>query len=114
MTSGLSVSPCVSNKRAQTQEPTPEAERVGSAVLGYIPAALVEVGRRAIVVKPESVVKWHRAGFRLYWRSRRGRVGGELSPELRQLIQGIASENSTWGASRIHAELLIACCSGRA
>ncbi|HEV2495108.1 MAG TPA: helix-turn-helix domain-containing protein [Terriglobia bacterium] len=61
-----------------------------------------------MVVKPETVVSWHRAGFRLYWRflSRRGRGRRRIIPELRQLIQRLASENPTWGAPRIHGELL--------
>lgn len=61
-----------------------------------------------IVVKPETVVSWHRAGFRLYWGflSRRGPGRRKITPELRQLIQRMASENATWGAPRIHGELL--------
>jgi hypothetical protein len=62
-----------------------------------------------VVVKPETVVRWHRAGFRLYWRflSRRkekGRPG--IGSELRQLIERMAKENPTWGGPRIHGELL--------
>jgi putative transposase len=61
-----------------------------------------------IVVKPETVVGWHRGGFRLYWRflSRRGPGRPRITSELRQLIQRMASENRTWGAPRIHGELL--------
>jgi hypothetical protein len=52
-----------------------------------------------VVVKPKTVVSWHRAGFRLYWRflSRRGRGRRRIIPDLRQLIQRLASENPTWG-----------------
>jgi transposase InsO family protein len=59
-----------------------------------------------IIVEPETVVRWHRAGFKVFWRwkSRRiGRPGTER--EIRELIRRIASENSTWGAPRVHAEL---------
>ena len=61
-----------------------------------------------IVVKPETVVGWHRAGFRLYWRWRsRPRTGRpRVGPELRTLIRRLAVENSGWGAPRIHGELL--------
>jgi putative transposase len=62
-----------------------------------------------LVVKPETVVGWHRTGFRLYWRWRsRGPAGGraKISLELRELIQRMARENPTWGAPKIHGELL--------
>jgi transposase InsO family protein len=64
-----------------------------------------------MVVTPETVVRWHRAGFRLYWRliSRvRRRVGRKkLSKEVRHLIFRMVAENPTWGAPRIHGELLM-------
>ncbi len=62
-----------------------------------------------VVVKPETVVRWHRAGFRLYCRflSRRREKGRtRISSELRQLLERMAKENPTWGAPRIHGELL--------
>src|SRR5215472_7650140 len=61
-----------------------------------------------IVVKPETVVSWHSAGFRLYWRflSRRRPGRPRITSDLRRLIQRIASENALWGAPRIHGELL--------
>jgi hypothetical protein len=64
-----------------------------------------------IAVTPETVVRWHRAGFRLYWRliSRaRTQVGRRLaSKEGRELIFQMVAENPTWGAPRIHGELLM-------
>jgi putative transposase len=64
-----------------------------------------------IVVSPETVVRWHRAGFRMYWRliSRvRGPVGRRPTPkEGRELIFRMVAENPTWGAPRIHGELLM-------
>ena len=62
-----------------------------------------------VVVKPETVVRWHRAGFRLYWRwlSRRRELGRpRIGSEIRQLIARMASENPLWGAPRIHGELV--------
>ena len=63
-----------------------------------------------VMVTPRTVVAWHRAGFRLYWRwlSRAKQVGGRkpVSKELRGLILRMAMENPTWGAPRIHGELL--------
>ena len=62
-----------------------------------------------IIVKPETVVRWHRAGFKTYWRwksktKRRGRP--RITGEVRKLINQMENENPTWGAPRIHAELL--------
>ncbi len=61
-----------------------------------------------IVVKPETVIKWHRQGFKLYWRwkSRPGKVGRpRISKEIRDLIRQMSRENPTWGAPRIQSEL---------
>jgi hypothetical protein len=66
--------------------------------------------RSLILVTPETVVRWHRARFRLYWSwiSRAGHAVGRkpISGELRELIFRIVAENPTWGAPRIHGELL--------
>lgn len=62
-----------------------------------------------LVVTPETVVRWHKAGFRLYWRwiSRKEKTGRKaISRELRDLIFQMMQENPTWGAPRIHGELL--------
>jgi putative transposase len=60
-----------------------------------------------VIVKPETVVGWHRAGFRLYWRwkSRPGGGRPRITPEVRALIRRLAQENTDWGAPRIHGEL---------
>ena len=64
-----------------------------------------------IVVNPETVVRWHRLGFALYWRviSKARRVVGRkrISKEVRDLIFRMAAGNPTWGAPRIHGELLM-------
>ena len=64
-----------------------------------------------ILVSPETVVRWHRAGFALYWRaiSRARQVVGRkrISKEVRDLIFRMVAENATWGAPRIHGELLM-------
>ena len=63
-----------------------------------------------ILVTPRTVVGWHRAGFRLYWKwlSRARSRGGRkpVSKEIRALIFQMVAENPTWGAPRIHGELL--------
>ena len=60
-----------------------------------------------LIVQPETVVGWHRAGFRLYWRWRCRPRGGRprITQELRDLIGRLAQENADWGAPKIHAEL---------
>jgi putative transposase len=61
-----------------------------------------------VIVKPETVIKWHRQGFKCYWRwkSRAGRVGRpRIYLEIRDLIRRMSHENPTWGVPRIQAEL---------
>ena len=62
-----------------------------------------------LIVKPDTVVGWHRKGFRLYWRfrSRSKMVGRPVTArDVRASIHTMAKENPTWGAPRIHGELL--------
>ena len=60
------------------------------------------------VIRPETLVRWHRAGFRQYWRWKSRSFGGrpQIDTELRALIQQMSIENPLWGAPRIHGELL--------
>ena len=62
-----------------------------------------------VLVKPDTVISWHRAGYRLFrrWRSRPHRVGRpKVAEEARRLIRRMKRENPRWGAPRIHGELL--------
>ena len=60
-----------------------------------------------VLVKPSTVVQWHRRGFRLFWRWRSRRLGRpRISPEIRDLIRRMSRANPLWGAPRIHGELL--------
>ena len=61
-----------------------------------------------ILVKPETVIGWHRKGFKLYWTWKSRNRGGRprIDAEIRSLIRRMARENPTWGAPRIHGELL--------
>ena len=60
-----------------------------------------------VLVKPATVVQWHRKGFRLYWRRRSRRLGRpRMSREIRDLIRKMSLANPLWGAPRIHGELL--------
>src|SRR5712672_4518120 len=60
------------------------------------------------IVQPETLVRWHRAGFRRYWRWKSNSRGGRppIENELPALIRQMSTENQLWGAPRIHGELL--------
>ena len=58
------------------------------------------------ILRPETLVRWHRAGFRCYWRSRPQGGRPKIDTELRVLIRRMSMENPLWGAPRIHGELL--------
>src|SRR5262249_47630005 len=60
------------------------------------------------IVRPETVVRWHRKGFTSYWRWKSRSPGGRprIAKEVRDLIRRMSFENSMWGATKIHGELL--------
>jgi len=60
-----------------------------------------------IVVKPATVIRWHRKGFRLFWKFK-SKIPGRprINPEIRKLVKKMALANPTWGAPRIHGELI--------
>src|SRR6476646_9491169 len=60
------------------------------------------------IIRPETLVRWHRAGFRCYWRWKSCPLGGrpQIETKLRVLIGRMSVENPLWGAPRIHGELL--------
>ena len=60
------------------------------------------------IIRPETLVRWRRAGFRRYWRWKSRSLGGrpQISADLRALIRRMSIENPLWGAPRIHGELL--------
>ena len=64
--------------------------------------------RHLAIVQPDTVLGWHRAGWRLYWRwrSNAGRGRPKVPAEVRTLIYRMSLENAQWGAPRIHGELL--------
>jgi putative transposase len=62
-----------------------------------------------VIVKPDTVIAWHRRGFRLFWKwkGHGGRAGRPAIPhDDRALIRRMSRENPLWGAPRIHGELL--------
>jgi hypothetical protein len=60
------------------------------------------------IIRPETLLRWHRAGFRGYWRWKSRPQGGrpQIDTELRGLIRRMSIENPLWGAPRLHGELL--------
>src|SRR5256884_9500482 len=60
------------------------------------------------IIRPETLVRWHRAGFRRYWRWKSRLLGGrpQIDVDLRALIRRMSIDNPLWGAPRIHGELL--------
>lgn len=61
-----------------------------------------------VIVKPETVIKWHRQGFKLFWKMKNKYKGGRKRKDsiTRKLIIQLAKENIYWGIPRIHRELL--------
>ena len=61
------------------------------------------------VVQPETILRWHRAGFKVFWRWKSRKRAGrpKIDRELRDLIRRMSKENPLWGAARIHGELLM-------
>ena len=81
------------------------SERALLVLMTWLWPSLLGLSR---VVQPDTILRWHRAGFRVYWRWKsRGRPGRpSVSRELRELIRRMSRENPLWGAPRIHGELL--------
>src|SRR5438067_12964316 len=70
----------------------------------WFPSALSAIA----ILRPETIIRWHRAGFQSYWRERSRKPVGrpKISAELRNLIGGMSRANHLWGAPHIHGELL--------
>ena len=77
-------------------------------VLGCVCGLFPNTRDALAIIRPETVMRWHRAGFRSYWRWKSRRRPGRpaVSDELRQLIRDMSIANPLWGAPRIHGELL--------
>ena len=79
---------------------------------GLIFASLYWIAPRIVnalvIIEPETVIRWHRAGFRSFWRWKSRCRGGrpKVALEIRQLIRTMSLANPLWGAPRIHGELL--------
>ena len=71
----------------------------------WFPAIL----RVLVIVQPETLIRWHRVGFRCYWRWKSRPRGGRpaIGSDLRLLIRRMSIDNPLWGTPRIHGELLM-------
>jgi putative transposase len=92
------------------QRPRPPLRRIDRLCWVFLARFYSDWRSALVVVQPETVVRWHQQGFRLWWRwkSRTKRVGRPpLAKEIQALIQRMARDNPTWGAPRIQAELCL-------
>src|SRR5262245_41051762 len=81
---------------------------VNRVLLGWVCHLFPKARRALAIVRPDTVVRWHRAGFRCYWRfkSRRRRGHPGVPAAIRQLIREMSIANPLWGAPRIPGELI--------
>jgi len=73
-------------------------------------ASMVHTWKQALfIVQPETLLRWHRQGFKLFWRykSRAASLTPRISQETVDLLKQMARENRLWGAERIRGELLM-------
>ena len=92
------------------KNPRPRLNDLDRAFWAALKGQLSTWSDALVIVKPDTVVRWHRDAFRRHW-TRLSASGGRpgrprVSTEVRALIRAMATENQTWGAPRIHAELL--------
>jgi hypothetical protein len=86
----------------------PRMRATDRLVLGWLCRLFPNARDALTVIRPETVLRWHRAGFRSYWRWKSRRRPGRpvVSAEIRELIRAMSLANPLWGAPRIHGELL--------
>lgn len=93
---------------AEAETATTGAESSRSVLLDHAAKCVAAMVRGPAIVKPATVIGWHRRGFLLYWRWRSRQRGGRprITEEVRSLIRKMRRENADWGAPKIHGELL--------
>jgi hypothetical protein len=92
----------------QRSNPKVKIKKTDRLFFKLIKELIINWRKQLFVVKPETVIKWHRSAFKFYWRWKSKLKGGrpKVSREVIALIKKMANENSDWGAPRIHGELL--------
>jgi Integrase core domain len=91
----------------QRNDPKLKISRIDRMFFSLMMDWLSNWKERLFIIKPETVIKWHRTAFRFYWRWKSRPKGGRprVSREVIALIKQMATENPKWGAPRIHGEL---------
>jgi len=89
--------------------PRPKLRRTDRIVLCWLSRLWSGWRSALLIVQPDTVVRWHRQGFKLYWswKSRKKPGRPKVDQEIRDLIRRMCQENSTWGAPRIQSELAL-------
>jgi len=94
----------------QQKSKTPRLRRRDRMFWALLSRIWVDWRAALLIVQPDTVVRWHRAGFRLFWRwkSRTAKVGRpKIKAEIRNLIRRMSRENPLWGTPRIQSELAL-------
>jgi len=91
------------------KRPRVRLRNINRLVLVWLYRVYPSILDAVVIVKPETLLRWHRRGFRAYWRWKSGWRGGrpKIQKEIRDLIRRMSSENHLRGAPRIHGELLM-------
>jgi hypothetical protein len=78
------------------------------AIFVWLYRLFPDIGNAVAILRPETLVRWHRMGFRAWWRWKSRNLGGrpQIDRELRDVIHRMCKENPLWGAPRIHGESL--------
>jgi hypothetical protein len=90
----------------RSKSPTPKLTRWDRALWAFVLRRWSGWKDVLVLVKPATVVSWHRQGFRLFWKRKCQAGRPSVRAEIRRLIREMARDNPTWGAPRIHAELV--------
>ena len=84
----------------------PKLKNIDRIILVWISKLWDDWKSAIIIVKPETVIGWHRKGFKLYWKWKSRKAGGpKIDWELIKLIRKLQKENPTWSSQRIQGEL---------
>src|SRR6476646_791261 len=96
------------NVLRRTRPRRPPFISIDRLILGAVCRRFPKMYDALAIVRPDTVIRWHRGGFKSYWRwkSRRRRGRPTVPPEIRRLIREMSLANLLWGAPRIHGELL--------
>jgi len=94
---------------AHRSTPRPKLRRTDRIVLCWLSRLWSGWKSALLIVQPDTVVRWRRRGFKLYWRWKSRKQPGrpEVGKEIRDLIRRMCQENSTWGAPRIQSKLAL-------